>query len=143
MLSVTNVFLLRHPARVVASFAKKYPNPTVNDIGFSQQVELFKYLRDAGQKPLVLNSEDLREDPEAKLIDLCNGLGVEFESSMLSWPKGGMSFDGVWAKHWYGAVHSSSGFGNKEGALPRLATSLSNLSNEALADYEFMVKYSL
>lgn len=143
MLSVTNVFLLRHPARVVASFAKKYPNPTVNDIGFFQQVALFKYLWDAGQNPLVLNSEDLREDPEAKLRDLCRGLELEFESSMLSWPKGGMSCDGVWASHWYGDVHSSSGFGNKEGALPRLTGSLSDLSSEVFADYEFMMKYSL
>ena len=143
MLSVTNVFLLRHPARVVASFAKKYPNPTIDDIGFSQQVALFRYLRDAGQTPLVLNSENLREEPEAKLRDLCRGLGIEFESSMLSWPKGGMTCDGIWASHWYGAVHSSSGFGNREGTLPLLTGSLSDLATKALTDYEFMMKYSL
>mgnify|MGYP006101699447 CR=1 FL=1 len=143
MLSVTNVFLLRHPARVVASFAKKYPNPTIDDIGFSQQVALFRYLRDAGQTPLVLNSENLREEPEAKLRDLCRGLGIEFESSMLSWPKGGMTCDGIWASHWYDAVHSSSGFGNREGTLPLLTGSLSDLATKALTDYEFMMKYSL
>ena len=143
MLDVTNVFLLRHPARVVASFSKKYPNPTVDDVGFSQQVALFKYLRDAGQNPFVLNSEDLREDPEAKLRQLCDGLGIEFQPAMLSWPKGGMSCDGVWARHWYGAVHSSSGFGDKEGALPHLNKHLSDLVNKAFADYEFIMKFSL
>lgn len=143
MLDVTNVFLLRHPARVVASFAKKHPNPTANDIGFSQQVALFKYLRDAGQNPLVLNSEDLRQNPDAKLRQLCEGLGIEFQSTMLRWPKGGMSCDGVWARHWYGAVHSSSGFGDKEGALPHLSNQLSDIVNNVLADYEFMMKLSL
>jgi hypothetical protein len=30
---------------------------------------------------------------------------------MLSWPVGSKSFDGPWAKHWYGNVHQSTGFG--------------------------------
>ncbi len=143
MLDVTNVFLLRHPARVVSSFAKKYSNLTVNDIGVSQQVALFKYLRAAGQNPLVLNSEDLRQDPETKLRQLCYGLGIEFQPSMLGWPKGGMPCDGVWARHWYGAVHSSSGFGDKEGALPKLSKHLSDVVNKVLVDYNFMMKFSL
>tara|TARA_B100001173_G_scaffold284022_1_gene269944 strand:+ start:429 stop:1142 length:714 start_codon:yes stop_codon:yes gene_type:complete len=143
MLEVTNVFLLRHPVRVVASFAKKYPNARTNDIGFSQQVALFKFLRDAGQNSLVLNSEDLRENPETKLRQLCDGLGIEFQTTMLSWPKGGMSCDGVWARHWYGAVHNSSGFGDKEGAMPNLKGHLSDIAEQALPDYEFMMKYSL
>ena len=29
---------------------------------------------------------------------------------MLSWPKGGISEDGVWAKYWYENVHNSTGF---------------------------------
>ena len=143
MLDVTNIFLLRHPARVVVSFAKKYPNLTVNDIGFSQQVELFRYLKEAGQNPLVLNSEDLIQNPETKLRQLCDGLEIEFQPGMLSWPKGGMSCDGVWARHWYGSVHSSSGFGDKEGALPNLRKHLSAVANKAFADYEFMMKFSL
>jgi Sulfotransferase domain len=38
---LTNVFLIRHPARVVASYAKKREAPTLMDIGFVQQAELF------------------------------------------------------------------------------------------------------
>ena len=143
MLDVTNIFLLRHPARVVSSFAKKYPNPTVNDIGLSQQVALFKYLCEAGQNPLVLNSEDLRQEPETKLRQLCDRLGIEFQTSMLTWPKGGMSCDGVWARHWYNAVHGSSGFGDKEGVLPRLNKQLSDIANKAFPDYEIMMKFCL
>ena len=29
---------------------------------------------------------------------------------MLSWPKGGIDEDGVWAKYWYENVHNSTGF---------------------------------
>ncbi len=142
MLDVTNVFLLRHPVRVVASFAEKYPNTTINDIGFSHQVSLFKYLQNAGQSPLVLNSEDLRENPEKCLRQLCDDLGIEFQFAMLSWPKGGMSCDGIWAPHWYGAVHNSCGFDDKEGVLPSLTSRLSDIANQALPDYYFMLNYS-
>ena len=41
MKNVKNVFLIRHPARVISSFAKKYPNPNLGDIGFVKQKELF------------------------------------------------------------------------------------------------------
>ena len=29
---------------------------------------------------------------------------------MLSWPAGPRPFDGIWAPHWYQAVHRSTGF---------------------------------
>jgi hypothetical protein len=41
MRSCTNVFLIRHPARVVASYAKKRQGATLEDIGFTQQAALF------------------------------------------------------------------------------------------------------
>ena len=41
---MTNVFLIRHPARVAASFSAKYDNPTLADIGFAQQLELYEQL---------------------------------------------------------------------------------------------------
>ena len=41
MRGLTNVFLIRHPARVIASYTKKREHPTLADIGFVQQAELF------------------------------------------------------------------------------------------------------
>jgi len=38
---VKHVFLLRHPARVISSFSKKYKNFSEDDIGFKKQLELF------------------------------------------------------------------------------------------------------
>ncbi|MCR9140572.1 MAG: HAD family hydrolase, partial [Alphaproteobacteria bacterium] len=49
ILEVTNVFLIRHPARVAASFSAKYDDPTLADIGFVQQAELFDGLTAAGK----------------------------------------------------------------------------------------------
>ncbi len=64
MADVAHVFLLRHPARVVASFAAKYEAITFEDIGFEQQVKLYDQVCELGQKPLVVDSFDIRQNPE-------------------------------------------------------------------------------
>ena len=143
MLKVTNVFLIRHPARVAASFAKKYPEPKIEDIGFHQQSDLFRYLVKNGQKPIVINSADIRSNPEQKLRDLCAALDLEFDAKMLKWTKGGQSCDGVWAPHWYGAVHNSTGFDAAEGPLPILSGRLLELVDQSLKSYEELAQYSL
>ena len=42
---------------------------------------------------------------------LCAAIGVPFLDSMLSWPAGPRSTDGIWAKHWYASVEASRSFG--------------------------------
>ena len=51
---VRNVFLIRHPARVVASYAAKRENPTLDDLGFRQQADLFDDCAARGLHPLVI-----------------------------------------------------------------------------------------
>jgi Sulfotransferase domain len=41
---------------------------------------------------------------------LCEAVGVEFSTSMLSWPPGLRETDGIWAKHWYGEVAKTTSF---------------------------------
>ena len=68
MRACTNVFLIRHPARVVASYARKREAPTLHDIGFVQQARLFDEVADRlGHAPPVIDSADIRRDPRGKL----------------------------------------------------------------------------
>jgi Sulfotransferase domain len=122
MLTVQNVFLIRHPARVIASFGAKYEGFGLADIGFSQQLELFEMLRAEGKNPIVIDSADIRNAPEHMLTKLCTVLGLPFDTAMLHWPKGGHASDGAWAPHWYNAVHASTGFAGPEGPLPDMET---------------------
>jgi hypothetical protein len=133
---VRHVFLIRHPARVVASFGAKYDNPTLADIGFTQQTEIYQQLLEQGLDPLVIDSADIRRDPSTMLNRLCAALGLPFDPAMLSWPKGGHRSDGVWASHWYGAVHASTGFAPAEGPLPALSGAAAELAKQALPHYE-------
>lgn len=136
MSEVVNVFLIRHPARVIASFGAKYEAMTLADIGFTQQTELFDHVRALGQAPIVIDSADIRRDPEAMLRALCDAIGLDWDPAMLSWPAGGHAADGVWAPVWYGAVHRSTGFAGPEGDLPELDAAAAELLDAALPHYE-------
>jgi len=138
MRDVVNVFLIRHPARVAASYAIKRENPSLEDLGFRQQSELFDLVESWGQTPIVIDSHDIRDDPKAMVEKLCTAINLQFEDNMLSWPEGGHKDDGAWASHWYGSVWNSSGFAGAEGPLPKLSKNLEAVVQQALPHYEKM-----
>ncbi len=144
MRDCVNVFLIRHPARVVASYAKKREGPKLEDIGFVQQVELFDEVSEwLGKPPLVIDSADIRADPAGALNRLCAAIGVPFTEKMLRWPAGGHPADGAWAKHWYGAVHRSTGFAGPEGPLPKLEGEYAALAKTATPHFERLTRFKL
>lgn len=126
-----NVHLIRHPARVVASYGAKRETVTLDDIGFRQQAELFDKIGG-----LVIDSSEIRDNPGYILGLLCDRIGLDFDPNMLVWPSGGHSEDGIWAQHWYGAVHRSTGFAGPESPLPTLTGSYAALAEAALPYYE-------
>jgi hypothetical protein len=108
---VTNCFLIRDPAEVIASYIKKNPEPELNDLGFVQQSEIFDFVhRQANSIPPVIDADEVLRDPERMLRLLCDAIGVEFSDAMLSWPPGPRETDGIWAKYWYAEVERSTGF---------------------------------
>src|SRR5690606_23075320 len=108
---VENCFLIRDPAEVAASYARTRAEPTLDDLGYPQQVEIFEATRArTGRTPPVLDARDVLREPRRTLGLLCDALGVPFSERMLAWPPGPRPSDGVWAKHWYAAVWASTGF---------------------------------
>lgn len=106
-----NAFLIRDPAAVVASYARKRERPSLADIGVERQAELFEREADRlGCAPPVIDGADVLADPRRTLGALCEVIGVSFAESMLRWPAGRRDSDGVWAPAWYDAVERSTGF---------------------------------
>jgi len=139
-----HVFLIRHPARVVASYAAKREAPTLDDIGFVQQAALYDEVAGwADAPPAVIDSADIRTDPAGMMRALCAALGLGYAEAMLSWPRGGLAEDGVWAPVWYGAVHASTGFAGAEGPLPELRGEQARLAASALPHYEALAALRL
>lgn len=109
--TMRNCFLIRDPAEVITSYLKKNNDPTLEDLGFAQQTDIFDLVREkTGAAPAVMDAKDVLQNPERILRLLCDAVGVEFDDSMLSWPPGLRESDGVWAKHWYAEVARSTSF---------------------------------
>ncbi|ESR22673.1 hypothetical protein [Lutibaculum baratangense] len=108
---VTNVFLIRDPNRVLASYVRKREAVDASDVGFLKQEEIFDRVADRlGEAPPVIDSHDVLADPEGTLTALCERLGLDFDRCMLAWEPGIRTTDGVWAHHWYQSVAASRGF---------------------------------
>ena len=112
---IRHVHLLRHPARVIASYLAKREEPTHEELGYAHQEEIL-----ARAPGPVIEAEAIRADPEGALRRLCEAVGLPFDPAMLSWPAGPKPFDGAWAPHWYGAVHASTRFAPAEGPPPEV-----------------------
>ena len=109
---VKNIFLIRAPDAVVASYSKSRSNPDASDLGFIQQARLFNEVCDQqGSAPLVIDSVHLLQNPSTALQRVCEHCGIAFDENMLQWPAGKRDSDGVWAPYWYHSVEASTGFG--------------------------------
>lgn len=132
-----HVLLIRHPARVVASYARKMETLSPEAMGFPQQEALWGQLTALpGAPPLVVDADRILADPEGMLERLCDALGLAWDPAMLAWPAGPHPADGAWAPHWYDAVWRSTGFGPPPGALPDLAGEAAQIAGEAAPAYE-------
>jgi hypothetical protein len=133
---LTNAFLIRDPARVLASYTQKWADVDLRAIGFIEQAEIFDMVaQHLGQAPPVIDSDDVLADPRGVLTKLCLACGIDFDEAMLKWPKGPKTCDGVWAPHWYNAVWGSEGFAapaRKEISLP---PQLQRIADEATPIY--------
>lgn len=140
-----HAFLIRAPARVLASYVAKREEVALSDIGLVRQVELFDRFADrTGAAPPVVDSDTLLRDPEAVLGKLCAALGIPFDRAMLSWPKGRRESDGVWAPAWYASVEQSTGFAPPAAAgLPSLPDHLQRIADEALPFYERLAAHRI
>jgi hypothetical protein len=126
---VTSAFLIRRPEDVVASYADRRGQVTLDDIGVVEQAEIFDRVADRlGRAPPVIDAADVLADPRGMLTALCAAVGIPFDAAMLSWPAGKRDSDGVWAAHWYASVEKSTGF-----AAPRPPVDAASLDAEQRA----------
>jgi hypothetical protein len=143
--NVTNAFLLRDPAAVLASYVQKRSEVTLADIGIVQQRELFEREADRlGRAPPVVLGNDVLADPRSTLSRLCDSLGIAFTEAMLSWAPGRRETDGVWAPAWYNAVEQSTAFGPPVSeALAALPPDLQRIADAARPHFDAMVRHRI
>jgi hypothetical protein len=140
---VRNLFLIRHPRQLIASFAQVIREPTMDDIGVEKQYQLYKSICRHDRSPLVLDSGELLKDPGTVLRKLCEALGLTFFESMLSWKPGPIPEDGIWAKYWYSSVHQSTGFQPQPTSNRPFPDRLTTLLEESMPYYNLLFDNSI
>jgi len=157
--SMTNCFLIRDAREVILSYIKKNPGPTLEDLGFVQQAEIFDFVvgtsrcdvrrhsgserRSAASIPVVIDAKDVLQNPERMLRLLCGAVGVEFDKAMLSWPPGLRETDGIWAKYWYDEVARSTSFQQYRPKNEPLPDRLREIHDRCRKCYERLYEYRL
>ena len=139
-----HAFLIRDPAAVVVSLDRVTPDPSLDDTGFPQQLELFERVRQRdGAPPPVIDTADVLRDPAGVLRALCRALGLAFDPAMLTWAPGPRATDGAWAKHWYDSVWKSTGFGPSRGEPPVVPERLRPLVDACQGPYQALAQWRL
>jgi hypothetical protein len=140
---ITNVLLIRDPNEMLPSLARQLKVPTLRDTGLREQNVILDSILARGEKPIVLDARELLLDPPGVLERACADLGIPFEEAMLSWPAGPKPEDGIWAKHWYHNVHTSTGFAPYSPTEDEFPARLEPLLEECLPYYERLKNYAI
>jgi hypothetical protein len=141
---VANCFLIRDPGEVITSYIRKNADPTVEDVGFPQQQEIFDWVRRrTGKIPPVLDAKDVLNNPRRVLGLLCEVLRVEFSEAMLSWPPGFRVTDGIWAKHWYHEVEKTTSFHPYQPKAEQVPARLKDVHDRSLDCYVALHEHRL
>jgi hypothetical protein len=139
-----HAFLIRDPARVVASYAAKRVAVRPEHLGVERQVEYFEREADRlGHAPPVIDSADILRNPAAMLERLCSALGIDWDPAMLRWDPGIRETDGIWASHWYDAVASSTGFGEPDERPVMLDDEAKRVADACRPFYERLAAHKL
>ena len=127
-------FLIREPARVIASYAKGREAFELEDLGFAPQRRLWEALG----RPPVIESMDILRFPRTMLSQLCHAIDIPFDNAMLSWETGPRETDGAWAPYWYKSVESSTGFTAPPETTPSVPPQYQDMLKACEEDYYAM-----
>ena len=130
-----NCILIRHPKDVINSYVKKNTLNHIDELGYPQQYKIMRYLDSIGKNFIVIDSNILLNNPEKILSQWCSSINLEFDISMLKWQKGNHPQDGIWWKHWYDNVITTTHFQKFSANQSELDKKYQSIYDEALDYY--------
>nr|GMD42133.1 branched-chain-amino-acid aminotransferase-like protein 1 [Ipomoea batatas] len=133
--------LIRSPLEILPSFDEVVPS-SFSELGLADLVSIYSELCRLGKRPPIIDTTDLRTDPEATLHGLCEDLGIPFQDSMLKWEVGPKAYDGIWAPWWYKSVHKSTCFLPPRKYPSPFPSPLYNLLEQSLPFYNMLRHHS-
>lgn len=106
---LSNTFLIRDPAKTIASFYALNADVSLAEIGCEQLYRLYRNVESTiGSPPVVVDADDLEDDPAATMAAYCERVGIEFMPDSLTWSPQGSKKWKIWEK-WHRDAARSSG----------------------------------
>jgi hypothetical protein len=136
-----NIFLIRNPKQIIASYSQVIENPSLRDIGIEFEHQLYQQFKHSN--PIVIDSGLLLQNPESVLKKVCEKAGIAFENQMLSWTAGPKPYDGIWAPYWYSIVHQTTGFEKQSTSERPLPEQLQDLNQQASIYYQSLLQHAI
>ena len=129
-----NTFIIRDPKYVIASLYKMWPDFTLEETGFEQIYNLFRYATEVnGEDVVVVDAMTFSENPAGVLFAYCEHLGVPFDPGSLSWKSREVRRWDNW-DGWHEAAQQSTGIKRAERKDPPLP-------EKAQEAYEYCLPY--
>jgi len=114
----THSFIIRDPAKTLASMYRHWPDFHIKETGFAEQRALFDHLASKScAPPPVIDSDDLLEDPAGMVAAWCQAVGIDFIEEALRWAPGARDEVSWWDG---GAFHEN--LRNSQGLEPQPRT---------------------
>ena len=151
---VVHSFIVRHPAKAVASLYYKscidnektgYTHFDPAEAGFTAMWEILQHVEQQPSTPpcVIIDADDLLEDPEGIMTAYCRAVGLPFDPSMLSWEPGPVKeLESPWTG-WTDDVMASNGITrrakrSKPPVVESLPPAVRDTIAEAMPIYEQM-----
>ncbi|MEO1430355.1 MAG: sulfotransferase family protein [Cyanobacteria bacterium J06633_8] len=107
----TNTFLIRNPAKSLPSLFAIWPDFTLEEAGYAELYQIFQKAQEISEKlPIVIDSDDLVQKPEATVKAYCHAVGIPFIKEALEWESKVQPEINQWEGKWHSDVQSSQGF---------------------------------
>lgn len=140
-------FLIRHPAKTITSMYNKWPDFHPGEVGFTEQRALFDKLRQTGNTPPVIDSDDLLSDPHTMVERWSVAVGIPFLKDALSWEPGARDEVSWWDG---GSFHAN--LRDSDGLQPQVRQyveigdvpkRVKDIYDECIVHYEHMHSYRI
>jgi hypothetical protein len=138
-----NTFIIRDPKYVIASLHKMWPDFTLEETGFEQIYNLFRYATEVnGEDVVVVDAMSFSENPAGVLAAYCEHLGVPFSQDSLSWESREVrrweNWDG-----WHADAQQSTGIKRAERKDPNLPEGLQEAYEYCLPYYYKLAAHAI
>ena len=115
---ISSTFLIRNPSKSIASYYSLDPDVTLEEIGYESQFYVFERVVDLmGEKPIVIDADDLQSNPAGVVAAYCRALGIRFIPESLQWEESFKREWNVW-RRWHIDIAQSTGITKESTEYP-------------------------